>query len=321
MKHNKKTLSKAKYVVSIGAALVLIFIFIIPALGLAGSSKFYVDDDTTGKQDGTSEHPYKNLREALKKAKAGDEIHVRAGVYKGNIEIPKGVKVFGEDRERVIIEADDNSYEVVDMNHKTELNKVTVKGGNYGIRIGKNDRASVINCVVKNSRKHGILIETSEVSDKYKASITDSLITKNGKKGIYSAQRRLVLINNQIISNGNDGLEIEANSRVWLKKNKFKDNDGSGLKVTLDGAYVWTDKNSFSDNKREGIEINAYGKKGTIDLKDSKITGNGRWGLAKIERNYFSSVLWNGVVLHNDVKIYANKDGSISPPIKIIGKQ
>lgn len=318
MKNLIKTVLKKEGAAQIAGSILLILVFVLPIVSLAGTTKIHVDAGASGKEDGSNSHPYKNLREALKHADKGDEIHIKSGKYKGNIEVPEKVKIFGEDRDKVVIEADDNGYETVDLNHGSELNKVTVKGGNYGVRVGKNDRASIVNCVIKDSRKHGVLIEEGKSDDKYKVSISKSLIENNGRKGIYSAQRRLVLIDNIITGNGNDGAEIEAFSRAWLEGNKFKDNKGSGLKMTLDGAYIWIKGDSFTKNKREGIEVNAYGQAGTIDIRKSKIANNDRWGIARVQRKNFPAAVWNGLNVQENTELFANEFGNISHLFLII---
>ncbi|MCX6765858.1 MAG: hypothetical protein NT136_02780, partial [Candidatus Moranbacteria bacterium] len=70
--------------------------------------------------------------------------------------------------------------------------------------------------------------------------------------------------------------------------------------------------NSFSENKREGVEINSYGGAGRIDLHDSSIHGNDRWGIARVQRNHFNSSVWNGVTIRPDNRIYDNKFGTVS---------
>lgn len=310
---SKKTRNLSRFKkAELAGGLLLLAIFVVPFLTMAGHKDIYVDDDASGKQDGSAGHPYKTINDALGISRSGDKIHVAKGEYKENIHLRDGRELYGESRDDVVIKADDNDYEVVNMDNDTVLDKVTVKGGRYGVRVGKNERASIVNCVIKDNDDHGVLLEESKTDDKYKVSITDSVIKDNGWKGIYSAKRRLVLIDNEIADNKNDGAEIEAGSRVWMEDNKFQDNGASGLKLTLDGAYIWAEDNSFSDNKREGIEVNSYGETGTIDIKNSKIHGNDRWGIARVQRNSFNSNAWSGLILHSGVAIYENGLGSIS---------
>lgn len=295
----------------VAGALTLMALFALPFLLFAGSDKIYVDDGASGTQNGSSSHPYKTITEALEHAGDGDEIHIANGEYKENIHLRDGRELYGESKDGVIIKADDDDYEVVDLDHDTKIDKVTIKDGRYGVRVGSNERASIIDCTIKDNDEDGVLLEESKTDDKYKVSITDSIIKDNGRAGIYSAKRRLVLINNDIHDNESDGVDIEGGSSVWLEDNSIKNNDGSGLRLTLDGSSIWTDENSFSENEREGVEINAYGGTGRIDIHNSSIHDNGRWGVAQVQRGNFSSSIWNGLTIRTQ-RIYDNNFGNIS---------
>lgn len=302
----------------IAGALLLLAIFILPIVSLAGGNKkIYVDADANGIQNGSEEHPYRKISQALKGAKKNAEVHISSGIYRENIVIPKGVEIFGSDKDKVIIKAKNSSLPAVKMNHKTEINKVTVEGGRYGIVIDDGDRASVIECIVKNNKKDGIKIKEARVNDKYKANIIETLIKDNGRSGIYSQKRRLVLIDNEIYGNGSDGIDIEKGSTAWIKGNRINHNDGSGLKLTLDGSEIWTKGNTYHSNEREGMEINAYGENGQIDINKSKFYKNDRYGITKIERNHFGKTVWGGLTIRDNNIFWNNKKANISDKIKI----
>lgn len=317
MKLQNFGLKSAKKAEIIGS-LILLAVFILPVFLFAGGcKKIYVDDDASGKQDGSSKHPYKTIGAALKKADEDDEVHILPGYYRENIEIPKEVEVYGSDEDQVIIEAKDDDEPVVKMKHKTEINKVTVKKGKYGIEVGRNDRASIIECVIKDNDRDGIKIKEGEIQDKYKVSITESLIKDNGKSGIYSQKRRIILIDNEISDNNNDGVDLAAGSKAWIDGNRLKDNDGSGLKLVLDGSEIWTKNNTYYGNEREGAEINAYGGTGRIDFNKSKFYKNGRYGIARVQRGNFTLNVWQGVTIQADSLFWENGIGNVSEAIKI----
>lgn len=301
----------------VAASILLLAILILPVFSFAGTSKIYVDDNASGKQDGSLKHPYKTITQALKKADKDDEVHIASGTYKENIEIPSQVKVFGSGIDNVIIEAKDDSQEVVDMHNKSEINKVTVRGGDYGIEIDENSKASIIKCRVVDNDKDGIFIEGGDVDDKRKVSIVESKIEKNGRAGIYSKKSRLVIIENEIIDNDSDGIDIAKGSSAWIADNRIKDNGGSGMKVVLDGSEIWTKNNTFYDNDREGIEINAYGQSGRVDINKSKFYKNDRWGIAKVQKGEFPVSVWNGATVQNDNIFWENKVGDVSDAISV----
>ncbi len=303
--------------IEMAGVLVLIIFFILPFLSLAGGKKIYVDDDASGIQDGTRDYPYKTIGEAIKHADEKTEIHVSNGLYRENITISEGVELYGENKDKTIIVADDKNEPTVKMDHKTKIDKFTIKRGENGVEVKKNSRASIVKCVIEEN-DGGIRIKEAGTKDKYSVNITDSIIRNNDRSGIFAEKRRIVLINNEISGNEKDGAELSAGTSAWMKDNKFKNNDGSGMKVVLDGSAIWTDNNSFSDNNREGVEINAYGAAGRINLKDSKFTYNDHWGVARVKKGNFSNAVFNGITIQKDNKFWENKKGDISAIIRIL---
>lgn len=316
MKNLKNASNKRKW--EIVGSVVLLALFVVPFLTLAGSRKdVFVDANASGSEDGSSARPYHTISEALKHANDRTDVHVLKGVYKDNIEIPNGVRIFGSDADEVIIRAKSSKKVVVSMKNNTEINKVTIEKGKSGIWVAEDAKASIIKCVVKNNAGDGIKIGKGKVSSKKVVSITDSTIKDNGKDGIFSGKRRIVLINTEISGNENDGIDLAAGSSAWIEKNKFKDNDGSGMKLVLDGSDIWTKNNSFRSNDREGIEVDAFGQAGRIDINKSEFVGNKRFAVARVQRVRMASSIWNGFTVQSNVDFAANKSGNVSNVIVI----
>jgi hypothetical protein len=300
------------------ASLVLVAIIIVPFVTFAsGRNDIYVDLKATGTEDGSSAHPYKTISEALVHANKKTDVHVAKGTYVDNIEIPSGVRIFGSSMNDVVIKAKNSKKVVVSMKNDTEINKLTIEKGNEGVWIKKDAQVSIIKCVVKNNKEDGIKIESGSVKDNNAVSITDSYVLNNGRAGIFSQKRRLVLINNEIADNDSDGIDIEAGSSAWIKGNSFKNNDGSGLKLKLDGSNIWTKSNSFRSNNHEGIEVNAFGKAGRIDVAKSKFNANERYAIARINKAQVGTSIWNGFTVANDNVFEKTKQGNVSPIILV----
>jgi len=310
----KKSNRKVNFIKTAGI-ISLALIFIVPFLSFAGNTKdIYVNAKAGSKQDGSATYPYDTIKEALKKAEKSSkkvEIHVSNGVYKENIEIPSKTKIFGEDKDKTIIKADDNEP-AVKMNHKTEINKITVEGGSYGVVIDDEDRASIVKCVIKDNDKDGVKIKAASIEDKYAASISESEIYDNGRSGIYSEKRRLAIMDSFIHNNEGDGIDIAAGSSAWIAGNKVKENEKSGIKLTLDGSNIWTKNNTFYNNDREGLEVNAYGGAGRIDVNKSKFYKNDRYGIVKVNRGNLNASVWNGFTIQADTIYWENKLGNIA---------
>jgi hypothetical protein len=316
MKNVKSALNKQK--IELLGGLLLLLIFVAPFLTFASSrNDIFVDNSKIGVEDGTQARPYHTISEALIHADKRTDVHVAKGVYEENIEIPKGVKIFGSDRDEVIIRAKNRKKVVVSMKDDTEINKVTIEKGNEGVWIKKDAEVSIIKCIIRNNDDDGINIASGGVKKNNAVNIIDSIITENGRAGIFSQKRRLVLMNNEIIDNESDGVDLAAGSSAWIEDNKFKDNDGSGLKLRLDGSDIWTKSNTYRDNNHSGLEISDAGKAGRIDINKSKFAENKKYAVARIARAGFAENIWNGLTVQANNTFESSKLGKVSPIIRV----
>ncbi len=245
--------------------------------------KLYVDDSASGTQDGSKDHPYKTISEAISKAHGKTEIHVSNGTYKENITLKSDLEIYGEDKDSTIIKADKDSESVVTMKDDTVINKVTVKGGTNGIKVRDDAKASIIKCVIKDNDRDGIKIESDGTGDSRKVSISKNTIKDNGWSGIYAGRRNLSIMDNDIYKNSKDGIDIAKGSKAWIEDNTIKDNRGSGMKLAIDGSDIWTKDNNLRSNRREGLEVSFKGIAGRINIAKSKFRNNGRYGIARVQ--------------------------------------
>jgi len=316
MNNLKNALNKQKW--ELVGGLLLLVVFTVPFLTFAGSrNDIYVDGSNSGTENGSTANPYHTISEALVHTNNRSDVHVAAGVYEDNIEIPKGVRIFGSATNDVIVRAKNHKKVVVSMKDDTEINKLTIENGKEGVWIKKDAKVSIIKCTIRNNDKDGINIGSGSTKKNDAVSITDSMITRNGRAGIYSQKRRLVLIDNEISENDNDGVDIAAGSSAWIEDNYFKDNDGSGLKLRLDGSDIWTKSNKYRDNKHSGLEVNAFGATGRVDIAKSEFLQNHDYGVARIARTSFASSVWNGLTVGSNNTFSETKQGEISPIINI----
>ncbi len=268
----------------VAAALLGLVIALLPVFALGGKkTRIFVDSRANGEQKGSSRDPFKTINQAMKEANERTEIHVASGTYKENIVMKEGVEIFGESTSKVIIEAENNDDPVVTMKHKTVINEVTLKGGKYGVKVKGNAKASIIDCTIKDNQKDGIIAEEGDVKGTKRVSISKTEIRNNGRAGIFSHKRRLSVTDNNIHDNESDGIDLEKGTSAWIAGNNVKDNDGSGIKVRVDGSNIWTRKNTVRDNKREGMEVEFDGKAGRVNVAKSEFTENRRFGIARIQ--------------------------------------
>ncbi|NTV54889.1 MAG: DUF1565 domain-containing protein [Candidatus Moranbacteria bacterium] len=308
-----QTFSRAKYGFIVAALAVAV---IVPTIAFGNSRTITVDNDASGVQDGTSAHPYKEISDALKHAKEGDEVYIHDGTYKENVTVPKGVVVKGDhkDRGKVVIDGDDDKPTVT-MKHGSSLSFVTVKNGRNGIRIAEDAKVKLFDLVVKGADRDGIRAESAP-RDKDRRLYAEKVEVKgSGKAGIFSEKRYVVLVNCDIHDNGTDGIDFIAGVKAWLEDVRSNDNRGSGWKAVVDGAEIWSRDNQFRRNGREGVEVESFGGAGKFGVKSSKTVDNGRWGIALLARNGAAMGMWKNVYFEKNSS-WGNRLGNVSPVVR-----
>lgn len=305
----------------IGAGIIaaMLVLLAVPAFGWAGGhDKWYVDDSASGTENGSASHPYKTLWQAIDKAGKGDTIFVAKGTYEENITIPKGVEIVGAGRNSVTIKADDKGDPTVVMKDGAKLQGVTVKNGRVGVYVRENAKASISDSDIINNKREGILIAKGERNESEKVSMVDVYVGGNGKTGIYARKRKVILLNSDVKDNSGDGVFFEAGVRGWVDDNSISENKFSGIVLHLDDADTTiASKNTIRGNGREGIEVNAAGGSGYISIRKSRISENGRYGIARVQRTSFSSSVWNGLTIEDNNNFFGNSFGNVSSIFRI----
>lgn len=294
--------------------------FATPFFAFGGHAVLYVDKNATGTETGSESSPYKSIGTALKHANEGDEVRVKNGTYHENIVIPKEVKVTSSknDRDAVTIVGDDREP-TVSMKDDAKLSKVTIEKGRHGIRVEKNAKAHIFDVLINGSDRDGIHIDESRKKDKKHRVLIDKVeLKKNGKAGIYSEERFVVITKSNIHDNELDGIDFQDGVKAWIEDTKVNDNDGSGLKISLNGADIWTNKVSVRDNKREGVEVSAHSAKvGNLGLKKATIIDNKGFGVAKLRRGSAPVSLLHGHVFIEKSRVEGNGKGVVSGVISV----
>jgi hypothetical protein len=292
----------------------------MPFWVFGGHDVLYVDKDGSGAETGSSNAPYHSIGEALKHARDGAEVRVKKGEYKESITIPDNVQVVGDnsDRDRVIINGNREDAAVV-MKDDSSLSNITVKDARYGIRIEKNAKAHIFDVLVEESDRDGIHIDQSNKKDKKHRVFIDKVeVKKSGRSGIYSEERFVVIVNSNIHDNNRDGIDFQGDTKAWIENTRIERNDGSGLKIDLNGADIWTNKLSIRDNGREGVEVSARTNEvGNFGLKKATITGNKNFGVAKLRRGTAPAALLHQHVFIEASRVEGNGKGVVSGVISV----
>jgi len=206
----------------------------------------YVDDDNTvGPWNGTQEHPYQHIQDAINSENTSedDTIFVYNGTYYENVIINKSINLVGEDKGITVVNASGGLYAFnISVDH-ANISGFTIKNAFSGIKITNSSDNIIANNIIRENLI-GLEIDFS----------SNNIVTVN-----------------DIIDNSLVGIALITNSTYnMITKNNIKNNgalfDGYGLIVFdssdnntiyhnnfIDNGYSVTDFcNNTYDNDHEG---------------------------------------------------------------------
>ena len=218
----------------------------------------YVDDDNTqGPWDGTEEHPYQHIQDAIDNASEEDTIFVYNGVYKNNISIggrPIGneskinsnINIIGQDKNSTIIEG---ARFILNWCSFIKIKGFTIKNANVGINLYLCGYIIIAgNKIINNN--YGLLLEMSGNNLIY-----ENVIDSNNECAIefrsiltwgYCEHNEIAI--NQI-SNNQIGIHLYGSSYLnKINYNNFYDNN-------LDAYNAASLLNNWNYNYWDGARI------------------------------------------------------------------
>jgi parallel beta-helix repeat protein len=270
--------------------LALILAFCFSAKARAASYDFYVDASNTGTEDGTIDHPYNTISEALEVAEANDKknrkIFVKKGTYEERIDLEEGVKIYGESKKKTVIKGG-GSY-TVRMKNGSSIKKISVKKGSAGILVESKAAVTIKDCIISGTKSRAIDIDGDKSGKKRKVEIKNCEIRDNKGKGIYIQHGRSVKIKgNDISKNNGEGIDMHSKAqRAVVKgsitKNKISKNKESGIELVAGKTNLRVENNKIKNNRFSGISnqfINETKKGSFIKIARNIITGNDHFGV------------------------------------------
>lgn len=291
-------------------------IFGIPTLKAAEKGYVYADIQAKGKMDGSYNHPFFKIQDAIDLAeKEKKNVKVRKGTYRENIYLPEKVELSGTSYKEVIIRAKNDNKPVATMKNDSAIKNVTLEKGEVGVYIGKDAGVLIKDCLIRKNDEDGIRAKKG-ASKKDKLVVVNTKIEDNGWTGIFSEKRSVHLENNEIIDNDKDGIDLAEKSKGAVRSNYIKKNNGVGIKIAIDRSDLEIKKNTIRENRKDGIEVKTRGKSGWVKIDRNKFQRNGSYGIARIQKGKFSAKNWNeSLKIINRNTYTGNKRANVSPII------
>jgi len=235
----------------------LIFILCIAFPTILGNNiqsmkTIYVDDDNTeGPWDGSIEHPYRFITDALQEASGEDTIFVNFGTYAENLMIAQSIILIGEDQTQPIINGGTTGNVILVTASDVSIQGffITQDDSNQdaGIRVNADNCDISRNCI--DDCNEGIYLDTAFNCNLEKNTINSCLI------GIYLYDSDSNTIQMNEVSNCSTGIYIEESSKNLVTVNSIQENI-RGIFSSYATDNILT-QNSFLNNE-ESAKFTKY---------------------------------------------------------------
>jgi parallel beta-helix repeat protein len=231
--------------------LLISLLFLSTTLSLSGTAVppatiLYVDDDNTeGPWDGTLEHPFLHIQDAVDTAENNTAIYVFDGLYHENLRITKTLAVVGEHREHAIIEGrDSNGIVLIEGAERVYIHNFTIQHASYAV-------------------DNNFGISTNATRHVY---LTKNIIQNNDAGIVIGGGSEDCIVKGNMIRDNSIGIDLCTSDRNLIYGNTITDNAmnlllyNSNNNVIMKNSVVNGGKNIRFYNSYDTIQNNYWGR-------------------------------------------------------------
>jgi parallel beta-helix repeat protein len=218
----------------------------------------YVDDDNQfGPWDGSFEHPYKKIQNAVDHVYDGWCVFVKNGLYKEHVVINKSIQIIGENKEKTIIDGENLGQVVTISKPEVIMSGFTIQNsGNLPFDAGIKTLSLHSNATIKDmifqNNEIGLFLNYAYSSESGVSSwnkITNNIFHDN-HQGLYIHWSDHNEIKGNIFYNNMKfGLELHASKFNIIQQNLLLGNSNVGLHLKANSQNNLITKNDFIENK------------------------------------------------------------------------
>ena len=282
------------------------------------SKIIYVDDDNTGFEDGSKEHPYNKIQKAIDNATDGDTIRVFEGNYKENIVVDKSLTLIGNGTGNTTIDSEGNGNVVEINSDNVEIFKFFITGsgndlGDAGIKIFTSN--NIISSCNISINDYGISLEDSSNFN----TISGCNISNNDYGiSLYNSNNFNTISWCNISNNDGDGIRLDdssnfntvsysniSNNRKCIEIRESSNNTISNCNISKNryGIEIRDSSNNIisgcniSNNDGDGIRL--YHSNNFNTISGCNISNNDDDGVRLDNSNNFNTISWCNISNNN----------------------
>ena len=191
----------------------------------------------------SGENIYKTIDEALHNAKDLDEILIKSGLYREQINISKQLRIMGESETLISVDNENMGKGIISINETCRISNLKIKATNgEALQLYNSNDVEISNCEFISTKGHCVTIMNSsnfKLKNCYFKSFEDSIFYSNyfdtggeiTNSKIHSNEGYCIMVTNEGLLNINHSdlitekkynIRLCNNSKIILKKCKYK---------------------------------------------------------------------------------------------------
>lgn len=298
----------------ITTSIAILFLSSLGGIARAESYDFFVDTHSAETQeDGSQQYPFKTINAAMDHIRAekkkSEKVFINDGTYTESVTLENNTKLFGENKDNTIIDAEEGSVGILFKSTKSTIKDITVKNAGSNIVVDNRSKVTVDSCALRDSRTKGAEIQKGSNSKKYTFEMKNSVVSGSGKYGVFVSRKKIKITDSHIHDNNEEGLDLHSLVKGTVKGNNIENNGESGIELVVGGADLTIQSNDIKNNGAQGIGVQVYSsEKGEVKIIKNTISGNEKYGIkfvrfAKSLKEKFTTFIKKNVSLkRNTIK-------------------
>jgi len=260
-------------------------------------STLYVDDDNIeGPWDGSLEHPYQFIQDAVDAAAPQDTVFIQPGFYLETVTIATSLHLVGSSTYAVIVDGNYTDNVITITARNTTISSLTIRHS------GASDSGAGVMVLAKNISINDCLVYRTKtgviVDHQRKVTISDCIFHTNGEGIVFNHSNsstiascklhhtsiglglyhsRSISIDNTFIHTCGVGVQCETSSWIWFEDCSISNNNDNRNGIYLKNSEIVYIQNSHIRHNGMGIRIDNSQR---IRIYNCDISWNTHYGLA-----------------------------------------